>query len=138
MSAVIFLVCAPRLCFVMSIQSQDIHGGTGTCRLGFVISMIVRSTSSVNVATGDASPSRGCRPMVMARMQSGLHTLQQCTLMQRARRWSITAARSFARMAQFSRFIFVRSLCPQPRHWKIIEFKKNQIGLNLKKINLVD
>jgi hypothetical protein len=65
--------------------------------------------------------------MVMARMHSGLHTLQQCTLMQRARRWSITAARSFACMAQFSRFIFVRSICPQPRHWKIIELKKTKL-----------
>ena len=65
-SAVILLVCAPRRCCVLSIQSQDIHSGTCTCRLDFVISMIVRMRSSVNAATGDASPSRGCRPMSSA------------------------------------------------------------------------
>jgi hypothetical protein len=57
---------ARRRCSILSSQSQDIHGGTGTCRLDFVISMIVRSTSSVSAATGDSSPSRGCRPMSSA------------------------------------------------------------------------
>jgi len=60
---------------------QDIH--IGTCRLGLVISMIVRSRSSVNTATGDSSPNRVCRPIASAMLRSGLHTLQKCGVMQR-------------------------------------------------------
>lgn len=48
------------------LTGQPQHIQSGNCRLGLVISVIVRSRSSVSIATGESLPRRECRPMASA------------------------------------------------------------------------
>ena len=58
-----------RAClFLAKLRFQEHDNHAGSFRLGFVISMIMFTSSPVNTDTGDCWPRRWCRPMAIARM----------------------------------------------------------------------
>jgi hypothetical protein len=48
------------------LTGQPQHIQSGNCRLGLVISVIMRSSSSVSIATGESLPRRACSAMASA------------------------------------------------------------------------